>query len=87
MLLAVKFGAVAKPLPSDVIVTVLVPVVAKVPLAPVVGAVKTTGNPGFGVEKLLSRMARTEIGAGNVVPTLAHSVWMLLADSAYRRSA
>jgi hypothetical protein len=88
VLLALKFGAVAKPLESDVTVAVLGdPVVANAPLAPEAGAVKTTDNPGLGVEKLLSRTARTEIWVGNVVPTGAHSVWTLLADSAYRRSA
>ena len=86
-MLALKFGAVATPLELDVTVTVLVPVVANVPLAPDVGAAKTTGKPTLGFEKLLSRTARTEIWAGNVVPTGAHSVCTLFAESAYRRSA
>src|SRR5664280_1129778 len=65
---AVNGVAVATPEPLVVIVTVLVPL-AKVPLAPVDGAVKVTGVPGIGTPKGSCNV--TLKGVANPVPTTA----------------
>ena len=69
--LAVKVVDVATPLASVVAVVVFVSVPAKVPLAPVAGAVNVTTTPLTGCEPLSSTVATS--GAANAVLMVA--VW------------
>jgi len=68
---AVKVGAVALPLTSDVAVAVVPPFVppAKVPLAPLEGAVKVTTTPLKGFD-LLSFTVATKEANGRLIATL-----------------